>query len=236
MVSPYEEISSKILGSIIESSPSEELLGITIDSELIFHKQITSLCSKANQKPSALARVAKYMIIDKRKIALNSSVTSQFNYCRLIWMCHRRTTLNNKINRVHERVLRIVYNDNRSNFKELLERDHSFTIHKRNIKYLAIEAYNVKNGISPVIMNVFQFGKNSTYELRSGNYLQRTNVQTVHFGSESIKTQGAKIWDLIPEEIKASKSLMILKKNIKIELQRVALVAFAGSILAKLVS
>ena len=84
--------------------------------------------------------------------------------------------------------------------------------------------------------DVFQFGKNSAYELRSGNHLQRTNIQTVHFGSESIKTLGAKIWDLIPAEIKASKSLMIFKKYIKNWLQSVALVAFAGSILAKLVS
>ena len=67
-----------------------------------------------------------------------------------------------------------------------------------------------------VIMNdVVQFGKNSAYELRNGNHLQRTNIQTVHFGSESIKTLGAKIWDLIPAEIKASKSLMIFKKKIK---------------------
>ena len=50
--------------------------------------------------------------------------------------------------------------------------------------------------------NVFQFVKNSAYELRSGNHLQRTNIQTVHFGSESIK-------------IKASKYLMIFKKKIK---------------------
>ena len=186
LVSPYEKISLKILGSTIESSPSEELLGITIDSELTFHKHITSLCSKANQKLSALARIAKYMTIDKRKILLNSFVTAQFNYCPLIWMCHSRT-LNNKINRIHERALRIVYNDYKSNFKELLERDHSFTIHERNIQYLSIEAYKVKNGLSPVIMNdVFQFGKNSAYELRSGNHLQRTNIQTVHFGSESI--------------------------------------------------
>ena len=27
-------------------------------------------------------------------------------------------------------------------------------------------------------------------------HLQRTNIQTVHFGSEPIKTLGAKIWDL----------------------------------------
>ena len=63
--------------------------------------------------------------------------------------------------------------------------------------------------------DVFQFGKNSAYELRSGNHLQRTNIQTVHFGSESIKILGAKIWDLIPVEMKASKSLMIFKKYIK---------------------
>ena len=38
LVSPYEKISLKILGSTIESSPSEELLGITIESELTFQK------------------------------------------------------------------------------------------------------------------------------------------------------------------------------------------------------
>ena len=44
--------------------------------------------------------------------------------------------------------------------------------------------------------DVFLFGKNSTYEHRSGNHLQITNNQTAQFGSESIKTLGAKIWDL----------------------------------------
>ena len=143
------------------------------------------------------------MTIDKREILLNSFITAQFNYCPLIWMCHGRT-LNNKINRIHERALRIVYNDYKSNFKKLLERDHSFTIHERNIQYLAIGANKVKNGLSPVIMSdVFQFVKNSVYELKSGNHLQRTNIQTVYFGSDSIKTLGAKIWDLISAELKS---------------------------------
>ena len=64
-------------------------------------------------------------------------------------------------------------------------------------------------------MNVFQSGKNSTHELRSGNHLQRVNIQTMNFGSKSIQTPGAKIWDFIPVEIKASKPLMIFKKKIK---------------------
>ena len=51
--------------------------------------------------------------------------------------------------------LRIVYNDYKSNFKERLERDQSFTIHERNIQYLSSEACKVKNGLSPVIMKMF---------------------------------------------------------------------------------
>ena len=84
LVSPYEKIRLKILGCTVDSGPSEELLRITIDSELTFNKHITSLCSKANQKRRALARITKYMTIDKRKILLNSFVTAQFNYCTLI--------------------------------------------------------------------------------------------------------------------------------------------------------
>ena len=63
-------------------------------------------------------------------------------------------------------------------------------------------------------MMFFQFSKNSDYEFRSDNHLQRTNIQTVHFGSKSIKTLRAKIWDLIPAEIKALKSLIIFKKKL----------------------
>ena len=54
----------KILGSTVESSHCEELLGITIDSELTFDKL------------SALARIAKHLALDKRKIVLNSFITA----------------------------------------------------------------------------------------------------------------------------------------------------------------
>ena len=41
---------------------------------------------------------------------MNSFFNSQFNYCPLVWMFHSRS-IKNRINRLHERVLRIVYND-----------------------------------------------------------------------------------------------------------------------------
>ena len=66
-------------------------------------------------------------------------------------MFHSRS-LNNKINRIHERALRLVYQNNLS-FSELLDLDNSVTVHQKNLQVLVTEIYKVKNGIAPDIMN-----------------------------------------------------------------------------------
>ena len=53
------------------------------------------------------------MNVSKKRIIMKSFIESQFGYCPLIWMSHSRE-LNNKINRIHERALRITYNDKSS--------------------------------------------------------------------------------------------------------------------------
>ena len=58
-------------------------------------------------------------------------------------MNHSRA-LNNRINGLHERALSLVYNDFSSSFSELLEKDKSVTIHRRNLQTLAYEIFNVK--------------------------------------------------------------------------------------------
>ena len=105
-----------------------------------------NLCKKAGQKLYALARIANYMDISKKCSNMNAFILSQFSYCPLIWMFHSRK-LNHRINKIHERALRIVYNDHQCTFEELLERDNSFMIHERNIQKLAIEMLKVNNGL-----------------------------------------------------------------------------------------
>ena len=61
---------------------------------------------------------------------------SQFGYCPLVWMFHNRRC-NNKINHLHERMLRIVYKDYKLSFAELLSKDKSFTVHHRTVQKLA---------------------------------------------------------------------------------------------------
>ena len=62
-------------------------------------------------------------------------------------MRHHRS-VNNKINCLHERCLRIVYSDSVSSFEDLLDKDRSVSVHVKNIKTLAIEMFKVSNKLS----------------------------------------------------------------------------------------
>ena len=115
----------RLEGACISSSSCEKLLRITIDSDLKFDKRISDLCDKVSKKINALCRVTGYISLEKRRIVMKTFVESQFNYCPLIWMLHSRT-LNNKINLLHERALRIVYSDYNASFNTLLDKDGSF--------------------------------------------------------------------------------------------------------------
>ena len=91
------------------------------------------------------------MNIQKRRTIMKSFVTSQFSYCPLIWMFHSRR-LNNKINSINERALRIPYQDNTSTFQELLNKDNFVSIHQRNLQFLATEMFKIHRGLSPEIL------------------------------------------------------------------------------------
>ena len=104
--------------------------------------------NKASLKLHALARISPFMNKHKLRILMKAFIESQFGHFPLIWMFHSRT-LNNKINRLHER---LVYKDNKSSFQQLLPMDNSFTIHNRNLQKLATEMFKVKNNLSPSFM------------------------------------------------------------------------------------
>ena len=145
---------------------------------------------------------------------MKSFVISQFNYCPLTWMFHNRT-LNNKINKLHERALQFVYKDINLSFQDLLDLDNSMTIHHRNIQKLAIEMYKIKNKLSPIpMMDIFRNHVN-TYDLRNKRCWETGKVRTVAYGTETIRSRGPKTWDMVPHHIKDSRSLAEFKSKIR---------------------
>ena len=105
---PDDKYSINIRNFPIFNTKCEKLLGIKIDNSLSFTEHVTDLCSKACQKLHALSRVAQFMRTDQQPVIKKAFINSQFGYCPLVWMFHSRK-LNNRINKIHERSLCLVY-------------------------------------------------------------------------------------------------------------------------------
>ena len=95
--------------------------------------------------------------------------------------CGRQT--NARINHIHKRALKVVYNDETYPFEELLGKDNSETVHRRNIKILAAELFKIKNGHSNDIMTQLICKRNSVGDsLRSQTDFSLPQVKSVNYG------------------------------------------------------
>ena len=130
-------------------------------------------------------------------------------------MFHSRT-LNNKINKLHERALRLVYKGDKLTFHQLLNMDNSVSIHHRNLQKLAIEIFKVKNNLSPGFMNTLFPLSHNPYNLRSNPIFKTEIIRTVTYGSETISFRGPQTWALVPSHIKSSNTLQEFKAKIKL--------------------
>ena len=123
---------------------------------------------------------------------------------------------NNKINKLHERCLRIIYSDKQSSFEELLEKDSSVSIHQINLQVLATEIYKVRKGVLPaIITELFEHKEEHYYNLRNNAEFAIPAIRTVYHGSESISYLDPKIWNILPDRLKNANSLESFKSEIK---------------------
>ena len=124
--------------------------------------------------------------------------------------------LNNKINHIHERALRIVHNDYDSSFEDLLNKDKSITYHQRNLQQLAINIFLKKIGTAPKNMNdIITFIEKNTLNLRSGMHLTTLNVHSAKYGTESTGNLGTKSLTFVPVYIKHLNALSAFKNHIR---------------------
>ena len=178
---------------LMEKSKEQKILRVIIDNKLNFKSRISELCKKASQK--ALSRLFSYLHNSEKKLIFNSTIKSQFSFCPLVWMfCSR--TLNNMINKLHERSLRIILNDYSSNFNILLENNNDISNHHRNIQALLIEVFKMKNELAPPIMESILNKRFNTYNQRNFQEFLMERKRTVWYGLETFSYCYPQLWSL----------------------------------------
>ena len=193
-INKISNILPEIWLSKIRSSNCEKVLGIKIDDKRFFNEHLNYIVGKASCRISKLSRVAACINESKMRILMNSFFWSEFSYCSLMWVCNSRT-VNNKINRLHERCLRLAYNFKKSTYENWLVRDRSVSVHIRNIQILDTEMCCVCRDLSPSIFK----------EIFNKRILN----------CESIACLGAKIWNMVSSKLKEISSISSFKKAIK---------------------
>ena len=142
--------------------------GIHINNKLIFELRVRSLCKKTSQQLNAFARTACSLKFDQRKLLLDTLIIPQFSYAPVVWMFHNQK-LNNYINRIHERALRIGYQDHNPTLDELLAKVGSFKIHKRNLLKFIIEIFKSKMKLA---LNI----KNEVFDITDALILEKNEM------------------------------------------------------------
>ena len=106
--------------------------------------------------------------------------------------------------------MRLAYKDYACNFYELLEKDKSVTIHKRNLRALVIEMYKIYHRISPSFIIELEVEEDPAHNTRNTNFLfwmQTIGPRypknllagfqklTVSVGKESFRWLRPKLWN-----------------------------------------
>ena len=133
---------------------------------------------------------------NKKRLVMKAFTSFHFSYCPLILI----NRINNR-NRIHEKSLRVVYNDKKATFKELLDKDKAVSIHTRNLQIIVTEEFKVKIGEFPsTIHEISQIDDCDNSNLWKNREFEPCNHKTVFYVTEIISILVPKLWIILPNE------------------------------------
>ncbi len=120
-----------------------------------------------------------------------------------------------KIEKVQERALRYVLNDFNNTYSNLLHIASKRTLYLARLRILSIEIFKTLNNMSPIYMKDVFIQKEVIYGLRDVNLRVQPKFKTLTYGHNTIKYQGSKLWNNLPNDLKQMNSLSSFKCEIQ---------------------
>ena len=90
-------------------------------------------------------------------------------------------------------------------------KDNSVTIHHRNIRNLAIETHKFLQGLFLLFLHEVFDERVCNYDLRNNNFIGRRRVNSLKYGTKLVSLLAQKISNILPKEIKDSKTFSTSK-------------------------
>ena len=208
------QVSLKVKDKTITNTNEVEILGITIDEHLKFDTHISNLIQNASGQLHSMYRLNQYLKPTTRKLAVNSFILSNFNYCPLVWNFSRAIKMT-KAEKIQEKALRLITENKDMSYSELLKLNNKCSLKARILKILAIEIFKTLNNMNPSYMkeifNTYTSRKNTRQHLN----LNSQSYKTKRFGFRSLRVLGPILWNSLPNEIKILNDITKFKMALK---------------------
>jgi hypothetical protein len=204
---------SNINGDKIYTQKEVELLGISIDFQLSLTAHISKKFKMAANQLNSIKRLKFHFDFETKKHLTVTFVLSQFNYCPLVWHFCGNGNMH-KMEKIHERALRFVFDDYTSEYKDLLSRNGISTLYLKRVRIMAQEVYKAINNQSPKYTKELLKERNTRYSDRRPLDLYVPRVNQQKFGYRSYAFEAPSVWNSLPLDIRKAENFGQFKKLI----------------------
>ena len=162
----------------------------------------------------AINWLAKFL--DKRtlRILYNAYINSNFTYCANVWHFGSIGNLW-KVEKVNKRALRVILKNYTSSYPELLALSKTNCIYVQNLHIILVECFKYVNGISPISLGNVFIPRDHNYHTRGIQRLQLPQASSETHGINSFSYQAPKLWNSLPDDMKAAENVNDFKFKIK---------------------
>lgn len=191
-----------------------KLLGVWLDQNLNFHKHIAEVCKSLSKQLAVLRRIQNIVQLSTKLLLYYTHFLSHLNYCSVVWhFCYKSDA--KKLEKVNHRALSFVFNDYKSSYEELLSKNNLFSLEEYRIRNILIYVFKSQTGFAPSIEHLFT-NRTTKQNLRGGTKMIIPTAKTTHYGLNSVKYLGAKLWNMLDENIKTAENLNIFKNHLTV--------------------
>ena len=211
--------SINVAGTLLPSSTTLKLLGVTFDSHLSFKEHSASIIKSCNHLIWSIRHIRPLLSVDTTSALARSLVLSRLDYCNSL-LYGTSTSLILSLQRVQTKLAKLVLLNPTFNSTDCLKKLHWLPIHNRIIFKIALMTYRTLATSNPPYLQHFLFRRH-TSGLRSSSTIQLH--QPVHESSlinRGFSHASPAVWNALPPQVRDQPSLELFKSHLKTHLFR----------------
>ena len=210
-----DDIENRIDDQIIKRVDKTKSLGLTIDAQPSWSKQVEEICKKVSSAMSALKRVRPFIPKETATQIYNALIMPHFDYCSPFWDC-LSGYLSDKLQKLQNRAARVITKlpfDTNSN--HLLYTLDWGRLSLRRKKQKALMMYKTINDLGPKYLQSLFSQRHSAYNLRNSEGRLSLSKPNTNYLKRTFSYSGSMLWNNFPKSLKNASSVEHFKLNIK---------------------